>query len=527
MNTRLLASRLTVAAMLAASLGYTPQAAAQSAAPALTIMPIGDSVTSGYKSSTGDGYREDLKVGLTGTGSLVNFVGSLISGTMSNGQNEGHSGYRIDQIASIITSLVQRYQPNVVPLLIGTNDLGQNYNVSTAPNRLMSLIDQILAAQPDAVVLVGSLPPSSDAAMETRVTTYNAAVKSVVASEQQAGKHVGFADLGALTLADMSDSLHPNDAGYQLVANAFAASIQTAKAAGWIASRAPLIPFSAIFQIQNLASSLDLDVNAGSTAAGAAVVQSSAANATELQWRFVSTGNGSYRVENVKSGLDLHVSAGSTSNGGLIVQEAYDGSGASQWFPVPNADGSYSFYNVGSNLSLDDPGGSQSSGRQFEQWVQNRGTNQAFRMVEQSASLAGRYQILSVSNGLLLNVAGKSTAAGAPVIEWINDGGSNALWTFIPASNGNYRIENVNSGLDLAVSSATSGNGAAVIQSLSNGSSSSLWKPVQDAAGNYVFYNANSNLLLDVPGGIATPGTQFDQWGANGGTNQKFTLIPN
>ena len=61
-------------------------------------------------------------------------------GTLQNGpaaladrNHEGHSGWRIDEIHASIDGWLTTYQPEVVLLLIGTNDVTQDYQVSTAP----------------------------------------------------------------------------------------------------------------------------------------------------------------------------------------------------------------------------------------------------------------------------------------------------------------------------------------------------------------------------------------------------------
>jgi len=63
----------------------------------LRICPLGASITNGYESSDGNGYRKHLRDQLRWSGWAVNMVGSLDSGTMNNNQNEGHIGLRIDQ----------------------------------------------------------------------------------------------------------------------------------------------------------------------------------------------------------------------------------------------------------------------------------------------------------------------------------------------------------------------------------------------------------------------------------------------
>jgi lysophospholipase L1-like esterase len=205
----------------------------------LRVEPLGDSITYGYQSSTGNGYRGPLWDELTAEGHPLDFVGSVRAGTMSDPDNEGHSGWRIDQIAGIADSSLATYKPNVVTLMIGTNDLGQNYQVSTAPARLNALVDQILRDAPSATVLVANLIVSTNTVVAPLRPAYNAAVAAMVSGKQAAGERVALVDMSALSTADLFDALHPNDGGYQKMADAWNTGIQAADAAGrWPSSPA-------------------------------------------------------------------------------------------------------------------------------------------------------------------------------------------------------------------------------------------------------------------------------------------------
>lgn len=201
----------------------------------LRLMPLGDSITAGYDSSTGNGYREPLATALAGQIGTLDFVGSQIDGTMADPDNEGHFGIDISDLAALTTAALNRYKPNIVALDVGINDIGGNYYVSTAPSRLASLIDQILAAEPDATVLVAQLIVNGDPAEEGEVVTFNNALPAIVQARASAGKHVYLVNMSALTYpADLDGTLHPNDTGYQLMANAWDTAIQQVIAYGWI-----------------------------------------------------------------------------------------------------------------------------------------------------------------------------------------------------------------------------------------------------------------------------------------------------
>ena len=189
------------------------------AAGAVKIMPLGDSITDGY--NIPGGYRIDLWTHLQNRGWDVDFVGSMSNGppSLPDKNHEGHSGWMISQIALQIDGWLSTYQPEYVLLLIGTNDVLQNYDLPNAPDRLSSLIDQITAGAPDAEVFVASITPLSGTTANQKVIAYNAAIPGIVAEKVALGKSVSFVDMySALTVADLADGIHPNAAGYDKMA---------------------------------------------------------------------------------------------------------------------------------------------------------------------------------------------------------------------------------------------------------------------------------------------------------------------
>lgn len=57
-------------------------------------------------------------------------VGSLKTGTMKDNDNEGHIGYRIQQIVDEYLVTIVKNKPNLIIMNIGTNNAGQNNGVS-------------------------------------------------------------------------------------------------------------------------------------------------------------------------------------------------------------------------------------------------------------------------------------------------------------------------------------------------------------------------------------------------------------
>jgi cellulase/cellobiase CelA1 len=190
------------------------------------VMPLGDSITEGTQ--TPGGYRIGLWQRFTANGNKVDLVGSQSNGPASLGDHdhEGHPGWRIDQIDANITGWLQATMPHTVLLHIGTNDVLQNFSLSSAPSRLSTLIDHITATDPGAEVLVATIIPLANASEEANVRTFNAAIPGIVQGKVTAGKHVHLVDMhSALTAADLTDGIHPTAAGYDKMAAAWYAAL--------------------------------------------------------------------------------------------------------------------------------------------------------------------------------------------------------------------------------------------------------------------------------------------------------------
>ncbi|GAA2332043.1 ricin-type beta-trefoil lectin domain protein [Streptomyces kunmingensis] len=357
----------TVAALPSAATAATPSAAestsltSSAAAPAsLRLMPLGNSITWGVGSPSGNSYRSFLWNKLAAQGHALDFVGSGRNGPMSDPDNEGHSGWRIDQIASIADSVLARYRPNVITLEIGTNDLNGNYQVPTAPDRMSALIDQILRAAPDATVLVGTVIVSTSATEEAYRPEFNRRLTQIVQAKAAAGQHVRLVDMGALTAADLSDALHPNDNGFGKMADAFAAGVQAADAAGWIAP-----PVAMGGAVRSGIDGKCLDVNGGNSANGTAAQIWSCNGSGAQLWSARS--DGTLRA----LGKCLDASGRGTSNGTKAVIWDCNG-GANQVWQAYNG----GYRNPVSGRCLDDPASSTTDGTQVVLWDCTGGPNQ-------------------------------------------------------------------------------------------------------------------------------------------------------
>jgi lysophospholipase L1-like esterase len=193
------------------------------------ILPFGDSITDGF--NIPGGYRIELFSQALEDDHDITFVGGNmngpndVDGTPFPRRHEGHSGWRISQLHDRIPNPAFQTTPHIVLLMIGTNDCIQNDNLSQAPARLETLLDEIIETAPDALVVVAQLTPLTNNG--GRVTTYNAALPAIVEERATAGKHVMLVDQHTGFPGNgLADGIHPNEAGYAYMAGVWYDAIE-------------------------------------------------------------------------------------------------------------------------------------------------------------------------------------------------------------------------------------------------------------------------------------------------------------
>jgi lysophospholipase L1-like esterase len=222
---------------------------ANAGASPIQIMPLGDSITSGFSrpSPVPGGYRGTLYRDLTGDRFNVRLVGSLASNpdsslpTAARG-HEGHIGYLIAgngayssfSLAGHIDKWLAPHNgvdPKFVLLEIGSNEIIGDYHKAQAPREVAALVTRIVGLRPRAGVLLSTITPLADPVKEAEVQAFNRALggpDGVVAQLRRRGEKVVLVDAGgSLTTADLSpDGIHPTAAGYAKLGHAWAQAIE-------------------------------------------------------------------------------------------------------------------------------------------------------------------------------------------------------------------------------------------------------------------------------------------------------------
>jgi lysophospholipase L1-like esterase len=211
------------------------------------ILPLGDSLTFGVGSAgPGGGYRVPLYHRVLAAKQAVTFVGSqangpaTVDGVVFPRGHEGYRGYAIeagggrDGLARIVEEIVSAARPQVVLLLAGTNDVGATIiDPAHAPDRLGALIDRIVQAAPEALIVAAQIPPSMNDATNARIQAFNGALPAVIEARVRAGRHVQLVDAyqalagqASYRTTLMFNEFHPNDAGYARIADRWYEALQ-------------------------------------------------------------------------------------------------------------------------------------------------------------------------------------------------------------------------------------------------------------------------------------------------------------
>jgi VCBS repeat-containing protein len=199
----------------------------------VTILPLGDSLTAGYSNGAGypGAYRNRLYTLLTNSGYNLDYVGTNTEPnnlTIPDTDHQGNGGFRIDQIQSGLDGWLNSINdPDVVLLLIGTNDFSQNYDIANIQTRMANLISDIAIKRPFAKIIVSTLPlRTDDPNKDAQEVSFNSALSGIVSSQVSLGRQVSLVNIRpAILSTDLIDGIHPSQAGYEKIADVWYTAI--------------------------------------------------------------------------------------------------------------------------------------------------------------------------------------------------------------------------------------------------------------------------------------------------------------
>ncbi|KAF4960064.1 hypothetical protein FSARC_10559 [Fusarium sarcochroum] len=210
------------------------------ALPNIRVLPLGDSITKGTGSTGLVGYRGPLRQQILKQGVKANMVGTLKNGNMVDGDHEGHSGKFLADINGYWQTPIKA-RPNVVLIHAGTNNMDKGIDLDIAADILADIVDGIFKVASDVTICVAPVIWANNAKMQANTDIFNPKVRSLIASRQKAGKHILEVPID-IKVDDLDDDKHPNDQGYEKMANAWLKAILQADQRGWLKTPIKMSP---------------------------------------------------------------------------------------------------------------------------------------------------------------------------------------------------------------------------------------------------------------------------------------------
>ncbi len=186
-------------------------------------MPLGDSITLGEGSSGMIGYRRDLYSNLTESGFDIDFVGGESDGSLFDfdRDHEGHSGWTAKEIRNNIETWLNNNPPDIILLHIGTNDINSDSEDVDDVEDILDIIQQFEDDNDlDIKVILARIILRTDGKAGQTVT-FNNSVENMALTRISNGDDIDIVDMQTEvdTSSEMADDLHPNDNGYENMAD--------------------------------------------------------------------------------------------------------------------------------------------------------------------------------------------------------------------------------------------------------------------------------------------------------------------
>lgn len=195
------------------------------------VMPLGDSITEGFRSTGGNGYRGTFQ-------DLLNakFAGRwLYAGSITSGSrwlsHEGHGGWKCTELLGGIAEWLPAAGDARVGLILldaGTNDARAGASATAVRDCLSQLLDRVAVLAPGVHVLLAQITITAAATptVQGQQSSLNSLLPGLAASRSIPVRVV---DMTGVQLGP--DGIHPSDAGYQDMARRWMTALTNT---GWI-----------------------------------------------------------------------------------------------------------------------------------------------------------------------------------------------------------------------------------------------------------------------------------------------------
>lgn len=183
---------------------------------------VGDSINQGQQCSSGDGSRLQIATLATSNGVSVTFVGPFgPAGTAPGGRHDAVGGAVITDLTSTLASVLSTYVPDIVMVLLGTNDVNAGSTATAAIGTNFDALIGVIRTYSATVDIMCDVLWSPTNSIPADVASGKAQEISVVNARISAGdRHLLLCDTSTFPLSgNMADAFHPNCAGYIVKGN--------------------------------------------------------------------------------------------------------------------------------------------------------------------------------------------------------------------------------------------------------------------------------------------------------------------
>lgn len=238
------------------------------------ILPLGDSLTKGMTDTpelaSHPTYRYWLYNDLKSAGYDFDFVGSWTAPNFAysfDQHNEAHGGYTTDGLLNgaaddpgqgKLSQWLTGYRADIVLLMIGTNDCLHQVPTDQSISNIGAIIDQVRARNPNAKILLASIPPTS--IQRENLNALNARIPALVFQKSTAQSPVYFVDQfsGYDGVNDNQQplGLHPDEGGEKKLAAKWFSAIRQILGGSTVVTQAPVqtvVPATPAVPVQTVA----------------------------------------------------------------------------------------------------------------------------------------------------------------------------------------------------------------------------------------------------------------------------------
>lgn len=273
------------------------------------------------------------------------------------------------------------------------------------------------------------------------------------------------------------------------------------------------------YTITNKNSSIVLDLENGSTAAGTNIQQWAKLGGSTQEWRIVSAENGYCKIVSMADESKcIAVEENSAEDGKNVELQGFTGADNQLWKLVQNG----SYYGIVSKCSGDKSGldvfdWSTENGGNINQWDYWGGDCQLWKITPVYPMVNdGKYTLRNVNSGLF--IADKNGNAVQSAAQ---------TWTIKAVGDGSYTVQSAD-GKALTVENGSAENGANISLEAYSGSSSQKFTIKANRDGSYSLLSVVSGgtACVDVYEISSEDGANLNQWEYWGGDGQKFVIEP-